>query len=341
MIDTRFLSRRVAAWVTTLPLLATAALAAESSPEMSDGELDRGLVPADAQWLVHIDVEAGRDTRLIRAAVALAERFDLRAELDQFECVEGFLGVDPFSLLRSLTVFGGELGADIARPHEQGVAVLRVTSAASAVMARLVARSEYRAVQLEGRVLHSWDAGGTDEVFCQTVAARESTDLLLMLSGDAGELLRALRVLEGAAPSLREASVAALEARPAAGSFFYAEATGAIPGLDGIRPASTVADKATGMRLDISERDGLLGVSLAVETDKPEDALVLHGLATGALALANMALENDERLFEMQEVLDGLTLFVSGQSVGASLRFESRLLVETLHETAEAIRAPF
>ncbi|MDP6762718.1 MAG: hypothetical protein QF903_03675 [Planctomycetota bacterium] len=342
MIDTSFSSRRVAGWVTTLPLLALAAFSAGASPAPapSRGALDRGLVPADAQWLVHIDIESARDTHLVRAAVALAERFDLRAELDQYACVEEFLGVDPFSILRSLTVFGGELGAEDSRSAEQAVAVLRVTSAASAVMDRLVARSEYRAVQLQGRVLHSWDAGGADEVFCQTVAARGSTDLLLLLSGDAGELLRGLRVLEGAAPSLRGAPGPALDARPAAGSFFYAEATGAIPGLDDIRPASSIADKASGVLLDLSERDGLLGVSMAVETESPEDALAIHSLATGALALANVALENDERLFEMQEVLGNLRLSVAGDRVGADLHFESRLLVEVLHETAETLRAP-
>jgi hypothetical protein len=335
LIKTAQFSRRVAAWVATLPLLASAAIAGGLG-----GEPDRSLVPADAEWLVHVDVEGARNTQLVRAALTLAERLDLRAELDQLELVKGFLGVDPFILLRSVTVFGGELNGGVARAHEQGVAVLRVTAEASTVMDRLVARAEYRSVQLEGRVLHSWDAGGADQVFCQTVAARESSDLLLVLSGDATELLRGLRVIEGAAPSLREASGPVLDARPVAGSFFYAEATGAIPGLDGIQPASTVADKAVGMRLDISERDGLLGIALAVETETPEDALRIHGLATGALALANMALENDDRLFEMQEVLGGLKLFVAGGQVGAELHFESRLLVEIMHETAEAIRGP-
>ena len=96
--------------------LATAATIA--SPAIA-GPLNPDYVPADAVWVVHLDVEAAAGSTVGGFVLEHAEAFDLAEGLEDFR---DETGLDAVHDLHGVTLFGA------GTPEKTGVAVL-VTSA--------------------------------------------------------------------------------------------------------------------------------------------------------------------------------------------------------------------
>ncbi|HUT90948.1 MAG TPA: hypothetical protein VMY37_15710 [Thermoguttaceae bacterium] len=138
-------------------LLAALALAIGSASLVCAEPLASTHVPADAKWLVHIDVDAIKTGKVARAIGALW--LNLPAGAEHLKRVGAVVGLDPAEDLRGITIYGGQYAEPAA------VVILRTKVDRKRLMAFLEAAPGYR--------IHSY---GEHELVEWTANRRQSSD---------------------------------------------------------------------------------------------------------------------------------------------------------------------
>lgn len=303
------------------------------------GELIQELVPADARWLAHVDLEGMQQSVLFQMAREVNGEKGLNAHLN--EAREQF-GFDPLAIGRSITFYSSS-----AEP-EHGVAVLVLGEEAAGILEHLKQQPGYRALQAGGRELLSWsdpkgwgdpegsddpdgDDGGHESVYAYVRRFEGVSNQLVYISDQSELVLGAIDVLEGARPSLGDPREGGLAARPMPGSFVYFETSEALPGLDDVAQVSAVAALARGMRFELGETNGVMSAQLSVQAKDARDAGNISSVLQGVTALA--ALVGGQHGGEgLRLVVDALRFNTHGNEVAASFTFDSRRLLGIVHE---------
>ncbi len=248
------------------------------------GRLDRSLVPADAAWLVHVDVQALLDSTVGKSL--LDEAGNLPDGADAIEEFNRELGIDLRTDLKSLTLFG--TGGD---PEEDAVSVALTNAQADATVARLKEKDSIETMELDGEtVLVIPDGGGG--IYVQVRPGKRDDRRLVLCSRSADSLRRAFAVLAGEAPSLSRGTGGILGTRPRAGSILFA-AAGPLEDLQAIRPASELFRLARGFRIDVGEMEEELRGEATLFAADAESAADMADVVQGMVALSHLLADED------------------------------------------------
>ncbi len=290
-----------------------------AAPAFSGG-LDRDLVPASTRWIAHLDVEHFLRTELFQAAREHGAEDVL--ELDE---MRDELGLDPLEDLLSITVFAfGD------RP-EEAVALLALRAeAAQRALDRAEEEEDHVFLEVDGVRLRGWTKDDRIEVYAYD--AKRGDEHFFLLCDDRSRLLDAVSVFAGDSESLADADEAHIAARPAPGSFFYAEASEGLAGLHDLVPVSTVNDMVRGMRFDASEEEGVLELSLSLDLRDGEDAEDVAQVLQGGVALAELFARCQAPGTPGLELVDSLTFRNDDTRLVAEFSHASRALIEVLQE---------
>lgn len=299
---------RCAAVMTTLALLASGALGGELNPEH---------VPADTRLLAHLDVEA-----IARSRVFQLIRKDGGVSFDLDE-IHQELGLDPFEDIRSITLY------NTTDSTEGLIGLIAVNESIDAALERLQSEKGYRTVSAEGIELHVY-ADGDEEWY--GYVERGGRDNLLLIGDELRPLLEAIWVVKGRSPSLAD-SPDGPALGPGLGSVLYLRAKAAIADLAGIEPASRIARLARSFTFDVGEHRGTLFADLTLETSSTDNALQIHDVLQGAIALVRIAggMDGESRSSgTVRRLLGALDLQRSGNDVSVHFRYDTEVLVEEL-----------
>lgn len=285
------------------------------------GPLERGLVPADPAVLVHVDLEAVRDSALGRHVLSNKAAFNL-------EGLEGLklFGVDVARDLLSATVVLGR-----KRP-EQGVVIVKATPAVDGLWAHLKTEPHAKALTVDGYEILSWEDGGEKKYGvvrltggAGAAAGAGEAGTRTVYVADAWEVIvEALRAADGKAPNLQAEAAGGAGGAGAGGA--GGAGTGAI--IVDIRqvpedmrrdtPGRALFGQMSSATLDIGEREGRTTVRAVMRFTDEETARLTRAVGEGALALAQMVSKSEPGLSQVGAAVAGMKVEAEGATVTIS-----------------------
>lgn len=287
------------------------------------GPLERGLVPADPAVLVHVDLEAVRDSALGRHVLSNKAAFNLQG-------LEGLklFGVDVARDLLSATVVLGR-----KRP-EQGVVIVKATPAVDGLWAHLKTEPHAKALTVDGYEILSWEDGGEKKygVVRSTggagaAAGAGEAGTRTVYVADAWEVIvEALRAADGKAPNLQAEAAGGAGGAGAGGAGAGGAGAGAI--IVDIRqvpedmrrdtPGRALFGQMSSATLDIGEREGRTTVRAVMRYTDDETARLTRAVGEGALALAQMVSKSEPGLSQVEAAVAGMKVEAEGATVTIS-----------------------
>ena len=292
------------------------------------GPLQPDRVPADARWLLHVDVEALVDSSVGGDILANAEMFDL--ELDE---IEEELGLDPKEDFYSVTIYGEGDPDD----EEDLVVMLETSPRVDDVLDALSNEDAYREIEANGYTLHRWD----DEFYAWIGRADERNRRLVVMAGRKLNVIDALRVRDGKRKSLADGagddSHSVMGDHPKAGSLVFAFARG-MPWLeDDDDPASVIARRSDRMLIDLREKGETATLHAAIAAKTEEDADNIRDVIQGVVALGRILSNSDSELDELNTLLNNVRVTSEGNEIRLKISGTADTLAMNLYELMEQI----
>jgi hypothetical protein len=265
------------------------------------GPLDLRQVSADAKWLVHLDVDAMRQSSLMeKAYLAGSQQW---AQLESWlstACEE--LKLDPRVDLHSITLFGTSLG------KLQGIALIHAEMQPGLMVARAKEEDGYRSSTYGRRDIHSWTDGR------HTVAGAFYTPSLLVVARSEGEVEQALDVLDGKRERLtgKPRPVAGLGAE---GSMLTAWTEGLSDSALPLRSPAIRKAEALGLVVGEKAEEVFVGARLMMQTAATAENV--RAVLEGVRSAAELQYEGDPAIMS---VVKKVKLTVSEKTVNVELR---------------------
>jgi len=298
--------------------LLIASLAWLASPALPSDGLRRERLPAQVDFVLHLDLEGLKRNDLWKQIDAHTEGADSHIDLGDLAEFQEEFGIDPLTDVRAVTLY------KVESEEEPTVVLLSSTDKVDQALARLKKEERYRLVVESGIELHTFDGGDDDETMFAYVYA-SGDERVVVLASQKESALRAARVLRGQDVS-HASSGALLTLAPEKGSFLYLAAA-EIPHLDDFTPASQVFGLAQGIQLDLGEAGGFLRGHMGVTTKSVEDAINISNVLNGLVSLARLA---GSEAGEALELLNGLRTSTRGSEVSLDFEYEVQRLLELL-----------
>ncbi|MHC4446368.1 MAG: hypothetical protein ACYSXF_00995 [Planctomycetota bacterium] len=306
------------------PLVAAAALCHPAAA----GTLKHDWVAADAQWLIHVDVEAFTASTFGSTLLQHAE--ELHVDLGGLDEMKEEIGLDPRTDLMSVTAYGTT--GDI----EEDAAIIAVTNAkADEALARFKAHedTEVREIRLDGHTVHVF-SDGDEQHYLHLRETDDPDRRLVVICGDKHVLADALDVLDGNKPSMSRGRSSFLVSRAKRGSFVFIAARD-VDGFPEIEPASEIIRLADGFAVDIGEKEDVVYGQATVSAENEQTARDIADVVTGMIALGRLLGSQEPELEPLRELAQALAVTADGTRISIRLQYDSQQLVEELKAVAE------
>jgi hypothetical protein len=308
----------------SLPLMTLAPLSAK---------LDTAIVGADAQWVMHIDLNSLRDSTIGKEVVIQATAFQSTAMQGQKFPVH----IDVPKLLETIgaiTAYGANLSQD---PNLidgalifQGTPDLR--KIAEGAVAQATITTPDKITQLQDMPFESYSIAG------ELIIAFPPEPIIL-ISKSKAQLLSARKVFQGSAPSLAKAKNSALAGliRNQTGSFVLAASVVPSSGFfPEDMPQARILQMAKSASVELGEenKQTFAHVQLLASSDDAADKLTK--ILQGITAMISLAETTDKYLAEF---LKSVSVAREKNTVTLHLAYSSDRLIAMLNEVKEAQRA--
>jgi hypothetical protein len=287
-------------------------------PTTSGDPVRRERLPAEVDFVMHLDLEGFKTTNLYRMVL---ESEDMQTDFDELGEIEERFGLDPLRDLRAFTLF------KVENEEEPTVVLLSTSTKVDAALEKLKHERGYRRLSEGAIELHTWkeEDHADESVFAYLHGAGD--ERVVVLASQRESAVRAARVLRGELPSLAKSGTG-LTVAPAEGSFLYMSASD-LSEMDEFAPASQVFGLAQGLQFDVGEAGGFLRAHVGVTTKNADDAFELANVVNGFVSLARLA---GREAGEALELLTGLKVQSRGTNVTLDFEYELERLVELLGE---------
>jgi hypothetical protein len=279
-------------------------------------------IPAEATWIVHIDIQAGTASTIGGYLLAHRDHFQARG-MEQFRQQ---LGIDPARDLKGITIYG-----ESCEP-EDAVALISATAATDSFLDRLRAQdSSYQQVKGERYTLDRWTEHGTPRF--GYVRKSGEDERLILVSQDMAKLEQAIARTDPAAAA--QPASALLAEAPAEGSIVFAVATDLSSAAG--RAKGMAVQKLRDLRLDMGETPaGAIYAEGLITTASPGDAQNLKQMLEGAMAMGRMAVHRRPELAELAELSHSVAFTTSDSAVKLAFRHDSQKALDMLKAVHEA-----
>lgn len=284
--------QRPAVVVSSLALLLAGALARPVSAEPAN----LAAVPADAVWMMHLDMDAARESTVVRRLHdrALAMHPQLEAMITM---AKAMTGMEPRKDLHDATVYG--LDTD----KRNGVMVVHA-KANRPLLEKMVEKArDHRTMEHEGRTLHSWTHRGRKGDKGETVVGAFHADDRMVFARSADAVKMALDVLDGRKPAYREGPLAG-GIKP--GSILVARAGAVDP-----QTKCPVLRQGRGFRVAAGEHDGKSFYRAKLDMKSAEAAGLAEDVVDGLEAVVRLRWADDA---EAMKLVSGLRAETSGDT---------------------------
>ena len=263
----------------------SAALVLGFAATAAAGPLDLKQVPAEAKWVVHVDVDAMRSSVLVqRAYDRLSEkRPDVERRLDEVTDLVSNLGIDLERELHGMTVYGKQIG------QHEGVLLVDATVDRKALLEKADQAPDHQMTKYGDYELHSWtDAKGRQHE--HPMAGTLSKSNLLVFAPTVDQIKPALDVLDGKSASL-SGKESSLTAGTPAGAMIVIRAVGLADAKLPLK--SPLVAQCEAVSLMIGEQDGKVSAEGKLFTKSKETAEQIKAIVEGGRAAAELRAGND------------------------------------------------
>jgi len=269
--------------------------------------LQTSMIPDDARWVIHIDVEKFTSTRL----------FELLKQDETIGLEKKTLGIskmfkfDPFKDIMGITLFG------IGKGEKNTVVCLSGNFDKDHLLALLDMNADHRTFPYGKHTIHNWH---------HSQFGTFANDHLVVIANNEGVLKNVLDIISG-----KKKNSGASKLVPYLGEIpkdaFLKAVIDNISHLVGADDVSTILKK-TGMAFFIAlERSENLTMKLKLTTDSPETAKNIQQIVMGFLALVKLK-QNQEKTDPGLKFLDDLKVKLEGNIVKMELTHPSSDLVK-------------
>ncbi|WP_035615181.1 hypothetical protein [Haloferula sp. BvORR071] len=231
------------------------------------GELVPAEIPASAQWLLHADLDAMRESDTGKAVFAEIEA----KHGDQFRAFKRMFSVHPMTDLHDVTLYGD------GKP-EHAVALIQGDFDRGHMEDVVKGADEYSAGDQDGTTVHSWKDKGVKQY------AAFAKDDLLVFSRQEDLLRLALGTLKnGGGETAADPFFAADGAKP------LVSASAHLTGIDMPPDAARLLKMASTLRFAVSEQSGRFSVRAGAEAPDAKSADRMRRMLDGVVAFAEVA----------------------------------------------------
>lgn len=242
----------------------------------SAGPLATSQVPANAKWVMHVDVDrftASQTCAVLTNSAAAGQAFQ-----QQLARYRAMLGLDPLHDLRQVTLFGEDVTGT------RGVALVAGSLKGDAITRTLATFPQYRATPIDRWTLQKWRDRATGR---ELDACLYSSRLLIVASDESG-VTGAMNVLNGAKPSLARAKGGLGIPTPKYGTFLTAATRGyAGDGQDPVK--ALILRNTESATVQIGETSGTVDAGLVLNAVSTDAAQQIEQVLNGLIVAANLS----------------------------------------------------
>lgn len=311
-----------------LAIVALLALLVAPISEILAGSFQPEYVSADAQWVIHLDFDHGRETSI--AQWFRDQRVDSPRVRDFAGTFQERTGIDPDHDLHGLTMYGTSY-----EPHT-GAAVLFADYSTDRVVNLLNNQRDYQTTTYGGETLHSWkETGGRNQAEGYRVTAAFPKSKVIVAGRTVEEVKAALDVLAGKGASLKGKS-SPLTADLPKGAMFHGAAID-LGSLQRSQPALTILQQGKRMSVNFGEQQEELFFNSEFVAGTQQVAQQIQQLVEGFRA--NLALQAKEAP-EPVKLIDKLKVARDENTVRIEWRAKSADVLPVLERLQQRRNAP-
>lgn len=296
------------------------------------GPLDPALVPADARWAAHVDMEQAKRTKVggyVRSVIEEYAGATLSRAQEQF-------GLHPFEDVRSLTFFRSATGTG-------RVAAIVLTTAAGDRFASSLSKAgpaQLQSSEVDGVTILTWTE--LNQKWRASVIRTEDDVRAIVFASTERDVLEAVKVVaERKTLAEPPAKLAFAERAPGEGSIVYAAVRelGSPTDMDDFDgsgvpdgPSAVIFQHAKHLLLDVGESSSeSFFANVRMQASSESDANSMRDMAQGVLAVARMSAKDKPDLNLMGEQFwDGLKTSVQGTTFEMSFTAAAPALVAAM-----------
>jgi len=284
------------------------------------GPLAKEQVSGGANWVVHVDVEQFRTTRMHQFARPELENLGIEKKLSGFATLFSFHPIDD---IRDVTIYGK--GQD----RKKAVVLIEGVFDKERLLALVGMNPEHEEIEYGDMVLHRWvdenkkDPDGPGQV---TYGCFYQDDLIVMGAGLEG-VKHAVDVLDGTAADA--ANVVFSRATEDAKGVFLQVMAHSVGQIVGEEPKAAVLRQTDQVGLVIGEVEGKFYIDLALTAKSEEVAQAINKILEGIIAFAMLTGEEDPKLAELAAMVE---LSCQLNTVRVHFESDSEAVVQFLKE---------
>jgi hypothetical protein len=258
----------------------TAALTARA-----DG-LKQNLLPENTRWLLHLDGEAFRKTRIGAMIIEDKAEEHIRRLKEDTKLDLDF----SFKKVNAITAFGPRVGE-----QNDGVLLIQTSADLRGDLERLIAfKEEHNGQPPVSRV----SANGVEMYkLGEDVNAMQASDRMWLIGKNKTTLLTARDVINGKAPALKDAKF--LNYPTLTNSFFFIAMADTGSAGDKLPAQAQILKKAEGGRVSIGENGDRLLLNLALRAPDSDTIQKMQQLAQGIIALVTLSQSENKDLITL------------------------------------------
>jgi len=270
--------------------LAAAVLVGFLAVDAAAAPLDLGAVGGDAVWLMHVDMDAARDSTVLRRMHDRAMALHPQLE-GMFKAGAAMTGIDPRRDVRDMTAWGADTD------KKNGVLVVR-SKVNRRLLENMVEKArDHRTMEHRGRTVHSWMQAHGKHRKREPVSGAFFADDVMVFARTAERVARAIDVLDGAAPGLSAESPLAGRVRP--GSIMVARAAEVDP-----ETKCPVLRQGRSFRVALGERDGKSFYRAKLDMKSAEAAELADDVVEGMAAVGRLRFGGEADVLKLIDGLD-------------------------------------
>ena len=300
-------------------------------------------VPADSKFVIHIDLNAVKQTQLgamlfkIAKQKALEELGKESGEEAAMQRIKETLGMDPFEDIQSITLSS----SDFENAEQSMLAMVRLKKTSGNLEGLALALPEYEATEHVGRQIHSASPQNDKRIY-GAIHGDGDQDRIVVLTPSLTTIKAALDQLDDAkieSPGAEKASAASASAalttsEPPAGKTLASLQVFEIPTEKlGKGPQAVIAKIVTSFNVELSSEGDNLTATAIMTTENEKQAEQLQQMASGFVAMIELAQSmdsNDRELKQIRETLKGVETKITDKRVCVRLRLNADQIAKAI-----------
>ena len=285
-------------------------------PTRADG-LKQNLVPANSRWVLHLDVEAFRKSRI--GAMIVEDKAESKVRQVKQDTK---LDLDfSFNKITAITAFGPKVGEN----HDAAVLLIQTTADVRGDLEKLIG---FKELSGNGQPPISRITANGVEIYKihDELNLVQAGEKMWLLSKNKAGLQAAREVVLGKAEGLKDAAL--LNYPVVTNGFFFVALADTGSAGDSLPAHAKILQKAEGGRLAIGEKDDKILFNLALRAKEADTIAEMQQLAQGLVAFVKLA-QSDNK---------DLSTLVSSASVKTNENYLSVDLSFPLNQAMQKVR---